>query len=148
MRNARQESAAAEAAGDRDEAQAAQERVTSADIWLRRVQEWSANMLQDLRADSVLSPHGGSSRWLLYLPGREEPGGASTISCFLSTQCRQALSQQTPCLSQCARARGLWGGPEPPELRVLTYVERQILSLARVYVVVKRIMAKDRQLAF
>ena len=37
------------------------------------------------------------------------------------------------------RARGLWGGPEPVEIRVLSYVERRAIQLARVYVAVKRV---------
>ena len=37
----------------------------------------------------------------------------------------------------------MWGGPEPAELQVLTYIERQVLSLARVYVTLKRVMVKD-----
>ena len=43
-------------------------------------------------------------------------------------------------LPQECRARGLWGGPEPVELRDCTYVERRVLSLARVYVTVNRVM--------
>ena len=39
-----------------------------------------------------------------------------------------------------ARANGLWQGPEPAEIRALSYVERRILRLARVYSCVKRVM--------
>ena len=38
-----------------------------------------------------------------------------------------------------ARARGLWQGPEPEAIKRLTYAERRILRLARVYVTVKRV---------
>ena len=39
-----------------------------------------------------------------------------------------------------ARARGLWQGPEPEEIRVLSYTSRRILRLARVYACVKRVL--------
>ena len=100
-------------------------------------------MLKDLRTDSVSAPAGGSSRWLLFLPGQQHLSGKRTLCCHFCEGCRLAFSQREPCLPACARARGLWGGPEPAVLRALTYVERQILSLARVYVVVKRILNKD-----
>ena len=38
-----------------------------------------------------------------------------------------------------ARANGLWRGPEPDELRSLTFCEAKVIDLARVYVSVKRV---------
>eukprot|EP00973_Karenia_brevis_P021999 3024681-Karenia_brevis.AAC.1 len=42
-----------------------------------------------------------------------------------------------------ARARGLWGGPEPPEIAALTFIERRVVQLARVYVAIKRVLGKS-----
>ena len=44
-------------------------------------------------------------------------------------------------MPECARAHGLWGGPEPEVLKRLSYAERKVLRLARVYRTVKRISA-------
>ena len=44
-------------------------------------------------------------------------------------------------MPECARARGFWGGPEPAVLRQLSFAERKVLRLARVYSTVKRISA-------
>ena len=38
-----------------------------------------------------------------------------------------------------ARANGLWRGPDPPELKRLSYCGRKVLNLARVYVSIKRV---------
>ena len=38
-----------------------------------------------------------------------------------------------------ARANGLWRGPDPEELRRLSYCEAKVINLARVYVRVKRV---------
>ena len=38
-----------------------------------------------------------------------------------------------------ARANGLWGGPEPRELAVLSYAERKAVQLARLYISVKMV---------
>ena len=38
-----------------------------------------------------------------------------------------------------ARARGFWNGPEPEAFRTVTYKERRVLRLARVYQAVKRL---------
>jgi hypothetical protein len=42
-----------------------------------------------------------------------------------------------------ARANGLWGGPEPEEIRRLTYAGRRVLRLARLYASIKRVLGKD-----
>jgi len=38
-----------------------------------------------------------------------------------------------------ARANGLWHGPDPQELRILSYAECKVINLARVYVSLKRV---------
>ena len=38
-----------------------------------------------------------------------------------------------------ARTNGLWRGPSAPELQALTYAERRVVQLARLYVSVKRV---------
>ena len=46
-------------------------------------------------------------------------------------------------MPKVACANGLWQGPEPQEIRVLTWAERRVLRLARVYCTVKRVLAQD-----
>ena len=69
----------------------------------------------------------------------------ASVSCNLCHSCTAALCKvrvdgcpalQVPLK---ARARGLWNGPEPEEIRRLTYTARRVLRLARVYAVVKRV---------
>ena len=36
----------------------------------------------------------------------------------------------------------MWGGPEPRELAALSYLERRVIQLARVYAAVKRVLGK------
>ena len=63
--------------------------------------------------------------------------------CATGLRQRNNKKEPRPRLSPYARPCGLWAGPEPAELRVLTYIERRILNLARVYLTVKRVMVKD-----
>ena len=42
-----------------------------------------------------------------------------------------------------ALANGLWLGPEPDEIRMLTWSERRVLRLARTYCSIKRVLEKD-----
>ena len=42
-------------------------------------------------------------------------------------------------MPEVARANGLWHGPDPEELKVLSFCERKVINLARVYVSVKRV---------
>eukprot|EP00969_Alexandrium_andersonii_P367233 15470260-Alexandrium_andersonii.AAC.1 len=69
----------------------------------------------------------------------------TSISCSLCRRCATALATrradgsfvaQLPALS---RAAGFWQGPEPEEVRQLTYAERRVLRLARVDACVKRV---------
>ena len=46
-----------------------------------------------------------------------------------------------------ARANGMWHGPDPDELRQLTYTECKVINLARIYVSVKRIYLDRRSFA-
>ena len=46
-----------------------------------------------------------------------------------------------------ARANGLWHGPDPIELRDLSYCEAKVINLARVYVSIKRVFLDRRSYA-
>ena len=101
--------------------------------WLREV--WVAKTLPAWHNMTTLTDENGV------------PGWARLRELWVrkAYQTLQSMTTQggDPWVPRRARARGLWGGPEPTVLRILTYVERQILTLARVYVVVKRMMTKD-----
>ena len=117
------------------------------------MEQWRIYLGQDLRADSVQSPARDGKYWLLYFPPKDRiSDDAPTIRCRLCRACAAALrrlvgkgkdSAPKPQLSTCARAYGLWGGPEPEELRRLSYLSRRILTLASVYFTLKRVMIKD-----
>ena len=120
---------------------------SAAEAWLRRVQAWRANLRRDMEADSVPAPNGSATRWLL-LPSNTTMRNVSSgvIDCQLCKICRNALSatvgsSKKPCvrMPEVARANGLWHGPDPEELKVLSYCERKVINLARVYVSVKRV---------
>lgn len=120
--------------------QASGEDVRRADIWLQRVRNWARMLQLDLESDSVLSPLG--SHWLLHPHfTRQEPTG---LSCQLCNKCRCGFkafnatsSKPQPYLSVVARARGLWGGPEPSPLADLTWMGRRILQLGRAVICVR-----------
>ena len=42
-------------------------------------------------------------------------------------------------MPEMARANGMWHGPDPVELKVLSYAEAKVINLARIYVSVKRV---------
>ena len=73
----------------------------------------------------------------------------STVHCHLCRKCAGSLSTKNakglpaPRMPLLARARGLWLGPEPEAIRLLTYAERRVLRLSRVYASVKRVMTKE-----
>jgi len=124
-----------------------------AECWLRRVEKWVQNLRKDLRSDSVEAPGDSEKRWLLFksatLNVKEE---TKEISCLLCKHCRHDLSavsadsKKKPKLKMPMRARanGLWHGPDPPELEVLSYCECKVINLARIYVSVKRVFL-DRE---
>ncbi len=106
-----------------------------------------------LRGDAILAPGRRDCYWLLYIPGRrghhDDMCGGDVIACSLCNKCAAALKKRDrrgvprPEMPYCARARGLWGGPEPRVIAVLTYLERRVVQLARVYVAVKRVLGKS-----
>ena len=122
--------------------------IEDAKIWAKRVSQWRSNMAADLADDSVASPSADGKRWLLYLPGQSSSEGPRNLHCSLCRTCLEAFQRYRVDkvgmkfilnLPLESRARGLWGGPEPKELRDCSYVERRILSLARVYVTISRV---------
>ena len=77
-----------------------------------------------------------------------EDKATGVLRCNLCLPCRAALGNKESAtgkpavrMPECARARGFWGGPEPAVLRQLSFAERKVLRLARVYSTVKRISA-------
>ena len=96
--------------------------------------------------DSVLSPD-GQARWLLYAPAVEcDPSSGALEKCWLCRKCREAFAQvksstgePVAMMPAMARANGLWRGPSPAELSALSYAERRVIQLARLYVSVKRV---------
>ena len=141
----------------------------AATSWLRRVQQWRANLLRDLRADSVLAPGSKDLRWLLFFadattvgnpPDHTAGANASRDSsreddlhvalckhCLAGFSRKDAKGNPKLHMPEQARANGLWGGPESEELRVLSYAERKVIQLARVYVSVKRVFLDARSFA-
>ena len=104
---------------------------------------------EDLAADSVPAPGAPTRRWLFYRGGvHSEDKATGVLRCNLCLPCRAALGNKESAtgkpavrMPECARARGFWGGPEPAVLRQLSFAERKVLRLARVYSTVKRISA-------
>ena len=138
-----------EATAEGTEENAMQQKKCAAQICFRRVLAWRDNLRMDLAADSVCSPSCDGKRWLLYLPAEKDASEPRDIQCFFCKHCVSGFQQCSQAgvpkviLSFCARAHGLWGGPEPACIRTLTYAERRILTLARVYVTVKRVLIKN-----
>ena len=145
----------------------------AATSWLRRVQQWRANLLRDLRADSVLAPGTKDLRWLLFFlddatsRGYHPENTANVVAsgdyspevvsnkldvalckhCLAGFSRKDANGKPKLQMPDQARANGFWGGPESEELRVLTYAERKVIQLARVYVSVKRVFLDPRSFA-
>ena len=127
----------------------------AAESWLRRVETWIGNLRRDLERDSISAPNGSGSRWLLY-PSEHTVRNESTgnTHCQLCKNCRAALSavesrtgKPRARMPPMARANGLWRGPDPEELRQLSYCEAKVINLARVYVSVKRVFLDRRSYA-
>ena len=123
------------------------EDLESAQAWRDRLIAWRQNLSNALAVDSVPAP-AGESRWLLYPPACSAADEAGALKCTLCRACLTALKRKNahgaPCAEMpvCSRAHGLWGGPEPQELRDLTFIERRVIQLARVYAMVKRVLRK------
>ena len=121
--------------------------VAAAESWLRRVETWRAQLRTDLYADCVPAPGAPEHRWLLYRSAElHEDAGSGAVSCSLCKCCRQAFSgivakTRAPDvrMPDVARANGLWRGPDPEQLTILSYTEAKVINLARVYVSVKRV---------
>ena len=123
-----------------EEASASPETLSSAKIWTQRVRAWVEHLTTDITADAVHSPLG--SHWLLH------PSFTTTtpegLHCQLCNKCRDGLKtvdahtqRPRPYLSVVARARGMWGGPEPPELQRLSWMGRRIVQLGRAVICVR-----------
>ena len=123
----------------------------AAKTWYERVCAWRANTRAALQDDAVLAPGTEDRYWLLYIPCKntQEAGTKETqIRCRFCRKCRLCLSKRdsrgkpVPAMPYYARARGMWGGPEPREFAALSYLERRVIQLARVYACVKRVLGK------
>ena len=94
------------------------ENIPAAEAWRDRVIKWRENLRNDLEKDSVPAP-GGTGRWLLWPPTCAAVGTAGAIKCSLCPGCMTALKKKDATgkpraeMPNCARAHGLWGGPEP-----------------------------------
>ena len=121
--------------------------LAAAESWERRVQQWCENLRRDLHGDSLEAPGRSDQKWLLF--SSEEvsiESGTGAISCQLCKKCRDAFAKVRATdrrpdvrMPEMARANGMWLGPEPEELRVLSYCENKVINLARAYVSVKRV---------
>ena len=130
-----------------------------ATFWYDRVARWRNCLREDLRFDGVAAPGAPDDRWMLHRGGIVLDGSVQDVRCHLCTDCstafRHRLQNGKPLVRMplVARANGLWQGPEPEVIRNLSYAERRILRLARVYTTVKRvskgaaIWAKDNEAA-
>ena len=115
--------------------------------WLRRVREWSSNLRKDLTQDSAPVPGASCKRWLLFQSSKVSADPHSgAISCRLCKMCRGTLlpspgfpTRLRAAVPYMSRADGLWHGPDPAELQVLSYAECKVINLARVYVSAKRV---------
>jgi len=125
--------------------------VLEAERWRDRVQAWRANMRTALEQDSVQAPGRSQSRWLLYIPcclGAKEAHPGDALVCQLCRKCTAALRKRDsknaprPEMPYYARARGMWGGPEPVAIQLLSFTERRVIQLARVYTLLKRVLRK------
>ena len=153
------------AAANASETAAPVEKFTSheaAESWCRRVRQWRENLQRDLCATSVLAPGTAGVRWLLQLEHAATASTADATSyydatgglrvrlckdCFAGLSHKNRSGQPKLVMPEVALANGLWGGPEPHALSVLSYAERKVLQLARCYVSVKRVFLDRRSFA-
>lgn len=115
----------------------------AATAWLRRVKKWRRYLKETLRSDSVPAPGDPNQRWLLYFgkdrdTARNE-SDANGLACYLCKKCCTDFASSKVVMPLFARANGMWCGPEPKELAVLTYAERKVIQLGRLYISVKRV---------
>ena len=111
------------------------ERVALAELWCERVRRWRELQRDELRADGVPAPGAPDRRWLPYRHGEELQAAAAEIACSLCRNCAAALSKRRAtgaiavAMPPLARAHGLWSGPEPEEIRRLSYAGRRVLRV-------------------
>ena len=111
------------------------------------MQLWNENLRRDLIEDSLPAPGRPHERWLFFsCSDVSADSDTGALCCRLCKACRSALSAVTGHekkpkveMPRMARANGMWRGPDPEELRRLSYTERKVINLARVYVSGKRI---------
>ena len=123
--------------------------VAISEAFAHRVRGWRKYTQEDLRRDGVPSPSDASKIWLLFhrSPAKLHRGSDGSIACELCETCARSLTKvdgkgtPTPTLPLQACANGLWQGPEPKEISSLTWAERRVLRLGRVYCTVKRVLA-------
>ena len=126
--------------------------VGTASAWKRRVERWVRNLRRDMRSDAILAPGRSDAWWLLYSSSNmSRHVQTGVVECSLCKSCCHAFSRiagksrrpdvRMPVL---ARANGMWRGPDPVELSVLSYTETKVINLARVYVSVKRFFFESR----
>ena len=111
-------------------------------------------MRNSMYSDSVPRPTetpAANDRWILHkhaLLSVESDGAEGDLWLRMCKGCMMALTETSMKGNECqpaarmpsqALANGLWRGPDPPELASLTYTERKVINLAKVYVSVKRI---------
>ena len=120
-------------------------------LFAQRVCKWRELTRESLREDSVQAPNDSGERWLLFhrTPARLCRHSDGSIECLLCCRCAKCLSfvdskgTPAPKMPKEACANSLWQGPEPQEIRDLTWAERLVLRLARVYCTVKRVPAQN-----
>ena len=144
VREAQGALAAARARAQADDAAGAAVRVAAR--WLQRVEVWRQNLRAALAEDSVAVPGQGGRRLLLYVPPPASemwsPRQCRGLMCRLCRKCRGDLPRADPPrlsapgarMPFLARANGLWGGPEPRDIAVRSYVERKTVQLVRRYI--------------
>ena len=130
--------------------------VHAAQAWRDRVQHWADNLRRNLTQDSVPAPKDNSKRWLLYASDSLSIDNTTgNVTCQFCKRCASALGRDArfgkkPKLATMpagARANGLWHGPDPAELRQLTYTECKVINLERIYVSAKHIYLDRRSFA-
>jgi hypothetical protein len=117
----------------------------------QRVRQWRDLTRQALRDDGVVAPNAASTWWVLFQrpPARLQRHADGTIECDLCVHCAKCFStldfrgRPAPKMPLRACANGSWQGREPQVISTLTWAERRVLRLARVYCSVKRILAQD-----
>ena len=122
--------------------------VSVAEAFAQRVRNWREYMREALREDGVPAPDDPSQTWLLFKhsPAQLFRHADGAFECQLCASCARPLSRldatgtPAPKLPTQACANGLWQGPEPEKIKCLTWAERRVLRLARVYCTITRII--------